>query len=91
MEITRSNSAVFGICPRYPAPIGTSDIPKNRAEQQRCVILRLTIVLRRWKFEKSTHRDAKLGSNERITRSARIRSFWTSPVEETKTRIVFDE
>jgi hypothetical protein len=24
---------------------------------------------------------------ERITRSARIRSFWTSPAEETKTRI----
>ena len=28
-------------------------------------------------------------ATERITRSARIRSFWTSPVEETKTRIVF--
>ena len=54
------------------------------------MILRLTIVLcQAFEIRKSTHRDAKLGSNRAVTRSARTRSFWTSPVEETKTRIVF--
>ena len=90
MEITRSNRRCSASVPGIPRPIGTSDTPEIGTEHPCSVILRFTIVLcQAFEIWKSTHRDAKLGSN-RADYPVRQNPFLLDIARRgEKTRIVF--